>query len=185
MPAMTYGITTVFEAPLGYVYEWCTDFRDDDPQIVGASFTRHILKKTKEGVVWIQHYKKDLEEREGVRTVKLDPPDAWHLKSFNDEVSRIGEYRLTKLGEDRTRLKIVIKSRYKGVEPEPKAKLQAALQEDWRKYKAALESDYSQRKMSLPGKGRARAPRESGRPPSRRVSAAAERKPRGSISTQA
>jgi hypothetical protein len=168
MPDMTYGITTVLEAPLGYAYEWCTDFRDDDPQIVGASFTRHILKKTKEEVVWIQHYKRDLEEREGVRTVKLDPPDAWHLESLNDGVSRIGEYRLTKLGDERTKLKIVIKSRYRGAEPEPKAKLQAAPQEDWKKYKAALETDYSRSRMSLSVMRRARPSRESSSLPSRR-----------------
>ena len=139
MPGMTYGITTVLEAPLAYVYEWCTDFRDDDPQIIGASYTRHVFKKTKEDVVWIQHYKRDQEEREGVRAVKLNPPDAWHLESLNDGVRRTGEYRLTRSGEERTRLKIVVKSHSNGMEPESKTKLQASLEEDWRKYKAAVE----------------------------------------------
>lgn len=143
MPQITYRISQTFDAPLHYVYSWCTDFTDDDPKIVGAKYKRHVIEKTKKRAIWIQRYTIDGAEKEGVRIVTLAPPDSWHLDSIGEEVDRIGDYTLRSLGRNTTILKIVIKARYKTIEAESKTKLKQNLFEDWEKYKAALENDYA------------------------------------------
>lgn len=143
MPQISYRISQTFDAPLAYVYDWCTDFTDDDPKIIGAPYTRHVIEKTKKRAVWVQRYTRDGAEKEGVRIVTLSPPDSWHLESINEEVDRTGDYTLSSIGRERTKLEIVIKVRYKSIEAESALKLRQNLSEDWYKYKAALEQDYS------------------------------------------
>lgn len=94
-----YRISKIIDAPPSFVYKWCTDFRADDPKILGASYTRHIVDKTKKRAVWIQHYTRDGVEMEGVRYVTLFPPDSWHMESVNEDADRIGDYHLTPLGK--------------------------------------------------------------------------------------
>ena len=143
MPQTIYRVSQTFEAPLAYVYDWCTDFTDEDPKIIGASYTRHVIEKTKKRAVLIQRYRVAGVEKEGVRIVTLSPPDSWHLESINEEVDRVGDYFLSSLGRERTKLEIVIKARYKTIEPEPAPKLKKNLDEEWKKYKEALEKDYA------------------------------------------
>lgn len=145
MPQSAYGISLAIDAPLTYVYDWCTDFTDDDPKITGAPYTRHVIEKTKKRVVWIQRYTIDGTVKEGVRIVTLSPPDSWHLESINEEVYRIGDYILSSSGRERTKLKIKIKARYKTNEPKSTLSLKQNLSEDWDKYKAALVKDYASR----------------------------------------
>ena len=143
MPQVKYGITVIFDAPLAYVYRWCTDFSDEDPKIINAPYTRHVIEKTKSRSIWIQHYSRDGVEKEGVRIVTMTPPKSWHLESVNEELNRTGDYKLTPLGCGKTKLDIRLSTKYFTVEPEPAKKLTEGLAEDWVKYKAALQKDYS------------------------------------------
>ncbi|MCL5068585.1 MAG: hypothetical protein M1368_09580 [Thaumarchaeota archaeon] len=52
-------ISQIFDVPLAYVYGRCTDFTNDDPKIIGAPNSRHIVEKTKKRAVWIQHHTRD------------------------------------------------------------------------------------------------------------------------------
>ncbi len=72
MPQVKYGISVTFDAPLTFVYKWCTDFHADDPKIIGAPYTRHVIEKTKSRAIWIQHYSRGGVEMEGVRICELD-----------------------------------------------------------------------------------------------------------------
>jgi hypothetical protein len=137
----SYGISKIINAPISYVYKWCTDFRAEDPMIIGAAYTRHIVDKSNKRAVWIQHYGA---EKEGVRYVTLSPPDSWHMEGLNDESTRTVDYHLKSLGK-KTELTISIKIKYKTIEPEPVSKLRENLSNDWEKYKAALEKDYLSR----------------------------------------
>jgi len=141
--AVTYGISKIFDVPLAYVYNWCTDFSDDDPKIIDASYTRHVIEKTKKRAIWIQHYTQDGVAKEGVRIVTLTPPDSWHLESVNEELYRTGDYTLASLGRKRTKLEIVIKTRYLSIPAESPTKLKESLSDDWDKYKAALEKEFA------------------------------------------
>src|SRR5579862_5321923 len=76
---ISYRISKILGAPRDYAYQWCTDFRDDDPKLIDASYTRHVVEKTKKRAIWIQHYSRDGVAKEGVRIVTFSPPDSWHL----------------------------------------------------------------------------------------------------------
>ena len=145
---LRYGISLTLDAPLKYAYEWCTDFRNEDPFIPGGAYPRHILRRRKDGFVWIQHYKRDGIEKEGVRIVTLRPPNAWHYESIGEEKESIIDYRLSPLGKKRTKLNISVGATYKTIEPEDRPLLEKNMSAEWEKYKAALEADYSSGKAS-------------------------------------
>jgi hypothetical protein len=145
---LRYGITKVLEVPIGYAYAWCTDFRDDDAKIVGVPFPRHILRKRRGEYVWIQRYIRGGKEKEGVRFITLEPPNAWHNEAIGDEKESSIDYRLTPMGKKRTRLTITVRATYKTMEPEAKSGLEDILSRDWDKYGAALEKDYASGKAA-------------------------------------
>jgi hypothetical protein len=145
VPQFRCSISKIINAPIAYVYNWCTDFRADDPKIIGAPYTRNVIEKTKKRAVWIQHYTRDGVEKEGIRYVTLSPPNSWHMEGVNEEMDRTGDYSLRPLGKDKTKLQIVIRTRYKSIEPEPVSKLKENISADWEKYKAALEKEYASR----------------------------------------
>jgi len=140
---ISYRISKILGAPRDYAYQWCTDFRDDDPKLIDASYTRHVVEKTKKRAIWIQHYSRDGVAKEGVRIVTFSPPDSWHLESVNEELDRSGDYVLRPAGREKTKLEIVIKTKYKSISPESPIKLKQDLSDDWDKYKIVLERDYS------------------------------------------
>lgn len=142
MSQVNYGISQTFEVPLSFAYKWCTDFTDEDPKLIGAPYTRHVIEKTKSRAIWIQHYTRDGIQKEGVRIVTLRPPDSWHLESINEELYRFGDYKLTSLGRRETKLQIKLRTKYISIPEESKSKLTEALAEDWDKYKIALIKDY-------------------------------------------
>lgn len=140
---LSYSISVVIEAPLKYAFQWCTDFREDDPTIAGRQFGRHIIKRQGREFVWIQHYVRDGKESEGVRIVELHPPDAWENDAINEEKESFFTYKMSPLGKKRTRLTIRARVAYRTVEPEDVSALKEVLSADWAKYKAALEKDYA------------------------------------------
>jgi hypothetical protein len=139
---LRYGISKVIGAPVGYTYAWLTDFRNEDPLTIGAQFPRNILRKRKDEFVWIQHYKRDGVEKEGVRLVTLKPPNSWHNEAINEEKEMVFDYRLTAVGKNKTKLTLTVKATYWTIEPESRSELERVLNMDWDKYVAALEAAY-------------------------------------------
>ncbi len=135
----------VIDAPLKFVYEWCTDFSPGDPQITGSSSRRTILEKTKKRAIYVVSYKgADGSPKLNVNIVSLKPPNAWHLDQFGEEDNETGDYVLTSLGKGRTRLDMVFKERWKRIAKIPSIKEQITNTEKvWNKYAAALKKDYS------------------------------------------
>ncbi len=145
---LRYGITKTLDAPVAYAYAWLTDFRSEDPLILGDPHPRHILRRSKDNFVWIQHYDRDGTAKEGVRLVTLKPPNEWHNEAITDEKESILDYRLTTAGKEKTKLSIRVKVSFKTVE-ESKADLERNLSTIWDKYGAALESDFRSGKKAV------------------------------------
>ena len=78
-----YKLSETFNAPLDYVFKWCTDFREDDNKMIGSKTERKILEKSPERVIWRVRYKDGKGLRRG-REGGLAPParlvDARHLR---------------------------------------------------------------------------------------------------------
>jgi hypothetical protein len=142
----TYHISKMINAPLKFVYNWCVDFREDDPKIWGSKTRRIILQKTKRRIIYMSTLRRRGKATSAVRIVTLHPPNAWHLDLVGQEGDETGDYRLTSLGPKKTRLNITFKVKYKIANAPTKEKDTKETNEVWDKYIAALERDYAHRR---------------------------------------
>ena len=141
----TFHLSKTINAPLSFVYRWCTDFRDDDNKITGSAARRRILHKTKDRAVYVSIYKSGGKLKYGVNNVSLHPTRSWHLEFVGEEDDELGDYRLVSLGPKRTRLEMVFKERYKVRNAPSRAEDLRHTNEVWDKYVAALERSYRRR----------------------------------------
>jgi hypothetical protein len=138
----TYRLSATFNAPLDYVFAWCTDFREDDNKIIGSKTKRRILERSKGRFVWVVNYKEDGKDKEGVRAVWLHPPDSWHLDTCGDG-REVGDYKLTRVGKTKTRLDMKFVETYDSAEEvEDKKEWEDDGKRHWAIYKKALEADF-------------------------------------------
>ena len=142
----TIRVSKTMNAPLRYVYAWCTDFHKDDPKITGSKSQRRMVEKTKKRSVYVQVYQgADGEEKLAVNYVILKPPNAWDLEQFGEEDYETGTYRLKSLGKNKTRLDMVFKETWKNIAKIPSIEEQVdGTSKSWDKWVGALESDYKQ-----------------------------------------
>ncbi len=140
----TTRVSKEINAPLRYVYEWCTDFHEDDPKITGSKSKRRIVEKTKKRAVYVMIYEgADGKEKLAVNYVTLKPPNAWSLEQFGEEDYETGEYRLKSLGKNRARIDMVFKESWKNIAKIPTIEEQVeGTNRVWDRYVAALERDY-------------------------------------------
>jgi hypothetical protein len=143
----SYRISKTINAPLSYAFKWCTDFSEDDPKITGSNSQRRILLKTKKKVIYAQLYNDDTgQQKIAVDIVTLKPPRSWHLDYYGEEDDETGEYKLTSLGKNSTRLDMTFKEKWKIANPPTRAWQIEHTNNVWDKYISALESDYNSRK---------------------------------------
>jgi hypothetical protein len=142
----TVHVSKTIRAPLRFVYNWCTDYRDTDPLITGSKSKRKILMKDKHRVVYVSIYRRDGKTRSAVDVVTLHPPKAWHLDFIGDEDDELGDYVLTTLGPRRTRLDMTFTEHYKVRNAPSKEEDIKQIHEIWGKYAAALEKDYARKR---------------------------------------
>jgi len=140
----TIKVTKTINAPLRYVFNWCTDFREDDPALTNSKGIRKILEKTKKRVVYAQlDPQEDGTQKIGVDYVTLKPPNSWHLEYFGEDDNEIGDYKLTSLGKNKTKLIMVFKESWK-LEKVPTIEEQVeSTSRSWDQFVAALERDYN------------------------------------------
>ena len=94
----TYSLTKTINAPLKFVYDWCTDYREDDNQITGSRTQFKILQKTNRRVIYLRTIELHGKTVIGVKMVTLRPPKAWYLDQVGEDEDAIGIYRLTRGG---------------------------------------------------------------------------------------
>ena len=141
-----FRFSKIVRAPLRFVYDWCTDYREDDSKITGSKSKRTILEKTRQRVIYTIRGGSGAQVWNAVNIVTLHPPNAWHLDSIGDEDDEVGDYKLTSLGSRKTRLDMVFKEIWKTSNVPNHAAYVKHISEIWDKYGAALERDYEKRK---------------------------------------
>lgn len=142
----TYRISKTINAPFRFVYDWCTDYREDDYKITGSKSRRTFFEKTRERVIYAIRYPTNRTFKRAVNIVTLHPHSGWHLDSFGEEDDEFGDYRLKKLGPRRTRLDMVFIEKWKVAEVPSKTEYLKDINRIWDKYATALEKDYKNRK---------------------------------------
>jgi len=136
-------VSKVIKAPIRFVYGWCTDYRESDTKITGSKAKRRILLKTEHRVIYVSSYKSGGKPRNAVNVVTLYPPKAWHLDFIGDDGDEVGDYVLTRLGPQKTRLDMTFDEHYKMRRAPTKAQDLKHTNEVWDKYIAALENEYA------------------------------------------
>jgi hypothetical protein len=145
----TIRVSKMINAPLSYAFKWCTDFREDDTQLIGSKSQRKILEKSKKRVIYATLYNNEKgEQKVAIDIVALKPPRSWDLEYFGEEDDETGTYRLTSLGKSKTRLDMVFKEKWKISNPPSKDWQVQHTSGVWDKYVAALERDYNSGKGS-------------------------------------
>jgi len=139
----TYRVTKTIKAPLKFVYDWCTDYREDDNQITGSKVQFKILQKTNRRVIYLRTYERDGRTMVGVKIVTLHPPKAWFLDQVGEDEDVSGIYKLTRVGPERTRLAMTFTEKYKVSDAPTKEEDRKSTHQMWDKYVAALEKDYT------------------------------------------
>jgi hypothetical protein len=140
----TYTISKAFDAPLDFAYAWCTDYREDDPKMTGSKNRRRFHEKTKQRVIWTVEGQNLPTGTDPVRVVWLRPPDAWHLETCGDE-SEVGDYKLTAVGKNMTRLDMTFTVTYLNrKDVQSKEEYEAETLDHWDHYGRFLERDYRQ-----------------------------------------
>jgi len=138
----TYKLSKKFNAPLDYVFKWCTDFREDDNKMVGSKTVRKILEKNRQRGIGRVRYKEGKGFAEGVRFVALHPPSAWHLDTCGDG-REVGDYKLTSLGKNKTRLQMRFTVTYDSKKDvEDRDEWEKDGDDHWTIYKKALEAEF-------------------------------------------
>jgi len=131
----------ILNAPLRFVYCWCTDYREDDHKITGSNSRRLIIEKTKRRAVYVTK-QKGSKRVTSVGIVTLDPPDRWRFCSIGGQVIETGNYHLKKIGPRTTKLEAAFKLK-RNARASAKMEFINHLNEVWEKYGAALEKDYN------------------------------------------
>jgi hypothetical protein len=139
----TYRVRKRINAPLEFVFDWCTDYREDDNQITGSKAQFKILEKTNRRVIYLRTYEQDGKTMTGVKMVTLHPPKSWYLDQVGEDEDAIGIYKLTRLGSEKTRLDMTFTEKYKTIESPTKEEDRNNTDQMWDKYVASLEKDYA------------------------------------------
>lgn len=141
---VTYKHTRIFNAPIRFVYEWCTDYSSEDSKITKAKYPRIILEKSKTRAVYASYKQgSDGKPKLAVRVVTLHPRTySWHLDYFAEEDLEVGEYKLTELGRQKTRLNMVLKNRWKKGKSPSQRQFERSAKHAWDSYTPELEKDY-------------------------------------------
>jgi hypothetical protein len=136
-------VTKTINAPLKFVYNWCTDYREDDNELTGSKAQFKILQKTSRRVIYLRTFERDGKTLIGVKMVTLRPPKSWYLDQVGEDEDAIGIYRLTRTGPEKTRLDMKFTQKYKISDAPTKEQDRKQTDQMWDKYVAALENDYA------------------------------------------
>ncbi len=144
-------LSKVIDAPLRYVYDWCTDFRPDDAKLARSEQKHRVVKTGPERLVRIK-----VARRGGrnpvmnVEVVRLSPPNAWHKDTIGEEDLDSMDYTLSPLGPERTRFSLVMVERWMVPKYPKKADWVRSSSKYWDELVQAIEERY---RSGRPAKG--------------------------------
>lgn len=144
-------LSKVVDAPLRYVYDWCTDFRSDDARLAGSKSRHRVLKVSPQRLVRVKVARKGAKNPAmNVEVVRLRPPNAWHKDTIGEEDLDAMDYELTALSPNQTRVSLVMVERWMVPEFPKKADWLRSSNEYWDELVRAIEERY---RSGRPAKG--------------------------------
>ncbi len=145
-------VSKIARAPRRYVYDWLTDYREDDGRFSRSKPRFRVLRMAKDRIVRVRYSKPS----EGgtlmaVELVRLRPPDAWHLDQIDERDLEAVDYKVTRLGPRTTRVELWITERWMVPEHPSRAEWLEAANRVWDNLVLNLERSYD---SGRPARGR-------------------------------
>ncbi len=141
----------IVDAPLSYVYDWCTDFRPDDEKFSRSKPKSRVIRVSPRRLVRVRIARHGASDPAmAVELVRLSPPNAWHKDTIDEKDLDAIDYKLTALSPNRTRISLVIVERWLISDFPKKADWVRRSSEYWDELVAALEERY---RSGKPAKG--------------------------------
>lgn len=141
----------VIAAPLGYVYDWCTDFRSDDGKYSRSKPRFRVIQLSADRVVRVRYSNPGSEQLAvAVEVVRLRPRNAWHVDQIAETDVEAVDYKLRRLGPKKTRISLVLIERWMVPNFPSKSEWVRGTSAYWDGLVAALEEQY---RHGLPARG--------------------------------
>ena len=140
-------------APLGFVYRWCTDYRDDDNRFTESIYHYRVkiaLREPSRVVRVITVPGRDANRCTDVEIIELHPPDRWSLTKLSWTDDESGSYRLTAKNPSLTLLEMRFRRTWKVGAPPDSDRYRALFNRVWDRYVGVIESEYARRTDSRP-----------------------------------
>ena len=140
----SFEVTKLIRAPLKFVFEWCTDFREDDSEILmGSNNKIQIVEKNERQVIRLVESATKFGVIKNRQVITLNPPNKWHVERVGDEANISGDYELTE-SNSHTNLKMKFRTEYNMPEfVQTTEKRRERFGMMWDNIIKALENDYS------------------------------------------
>ena len=144
MDENSFEVTKLIRAPLKFVFEWCTDFREDDSEILmGSNNKIQIVEKNESQVIRLVESATKFGVIKNRQVITLNPPNKWHVERVGDESNMSGDYELTE-SNSHTNLKMKFRTEYNMPEfVQTTEKRRERFGMMWDNIIKALENDYS------------------------------------------
>jgi len=136
-------ISKVVEAPLKFVYQWCTDFRDDDGKLSTSKPRFKTLRPAPDRVLRIRLSNAKAGTPDiAVDLVRLMPPNAWHVDQIDETDLAAVDYRLSPHGPNKTRVTLDITERWMTPRHPDRREYLESTGHYWDRLVAAIEKRY-------------------------------------------
>ena len=143
-------VTKVAEAPIQYVYDWCTDYRTDDGRLSRSKPRFKVIRAGSNRVARVRISSGgSATPAVAVELVRLRPPDAWHVDQIDEADLNSVDYKLTRLGPNRTRIVLSFNERWMTPEHPTRREWLQGANNFWDRLVVALEADF---KNGVPAK---------------------------------
>jgi len=151
-----YQIRQVFQVPMRFAYQWCTDYTPEDGELAGDGHRRRILSRSGRRIVYETLYDYPEGWFWSRQTVTLHPPNRWTATADGNYRTWDLVYTLKPVGKERTEftLRGVRKPAGLGKKNPSQRAMNAELNEMWTNFGKAMRADYlrslsrSSRKLS-------------------------------------
>ena len=142
----TVRVSKVVNAPLRYVYDWCTDYRPDDWRLQGkrrGGLTFRVFRISPHRVIRMRLAANGSHDPDiAVDVVRLDPPADWHTDQIDERDRMALDYHLVRLGPRKTRLELLVTERWVTRDFPTRRELRRQVSDTWDLLSTALEERY-------------------------------------------
>lgn len=136
-------VSKIVDAPSTYVYNWFTDYRDDDGQFSSRRPGYRTMRLSRDRVLRIRSTPgKGRALAIAVDVVRLLPPTRWHVDQIDETDLATVDYRVVRLGRRRSRVELAIVERWMTPEHPSREEYLRNTNSYWDRLVAALEDSY-------------------------------------------